>query len=64
MAATPRVHTAPPPAPRAVGRRFAVAGTLALASVAGSSSAAAAADEDLSAYLPARFKGVDKLLSR
>ena len=34
------------------------------AAVAGSAGSAAAADDDLSAYLPARFKGADKLLSR
>lgn len=50
-------------AARALGRRFAVAGALATAAVGGSAGAAAA-DDDLSAYLPARFKGDDKLLSR
>ena len=64
MAATPRVHGTPPSAPRAVSRRFAIPGALASAAVAGSAGPAAAADDDLSAYLPARFKGEDKLLSR
>ena len=54
MAATPSVR---PP----VGRRFAVTGALAV--VAGGSPAQAA-DEDLSDYRPARFKGKDTLLSR
>jgi uncharacterized protein (DUF1800 family) len=51
-------------APRAVGRRLLVPGALATAAVAGQATAAAAADQDLAAYPPARFKGKDKLLSR
>jgi Protein of unknown function (DUF1800) len=59
MVATPRVPVSPP----SLGRRFVVPGALAAAAVTGSAGAAAA-DDDLSAYLPARFKGKDTLLSR
>jgi uncharacterized protein (DUF1800 family) len=51
-------------APRTFGRRLVVPGALATAAVAGSSAAAAAADDDLVSYVPARYKGTDKLLSR
>ena len=51
-------------APRTLGRRFVVPGALASAAVVGTAGTAAAADEDLAAYAPARFKGKDKLLSR
>ena len=51
-------------APRTFGRRLVVPGALAAAAVAGPARAAAADDEDLAAYAPARFKGKDKLLSR
>jgi hypothetical protein len=64
MAATPRAPAGPDHATRALGRRFAVAGVLASAAVSGSAAAAVADDDDLSEYLPARFKGEDKLLSR
>ena len=52
-----------PASPRAVSRRLAVPGALAAAAVA-SSPASASADDDLSAYPPARYKGKDTLLSR